>query len=265
MSKVVSIADAVSAISSGQSIGFGGGGLQRKPMALARAIAASALTELNVCSLLGGPEVDLLLGVHKIKQLQFAFVGFDALGLAPHFRHARESGSIRAVEYSEGMMLTALEAAAKKLPFLPTRFGSKTDLMNVPTSPFREFPCPFTGEHLVAVPAITPDVAFIHANVVDRSGNAVIFGDAYVDPLLVRAARKTFVTAERVVDDIRQHTPPRSTFISRLWVEGVIDAPNGGGFTAVYPDYPFNLPELLEYQKRATDDAWFNEFVRRTA
>lgn len=261
----MSMSELVGQIGPGQSVAFGGGGLQRKPMAVAKAIAASKLEGLDLVSYLGGPEVDVLLGMDKGRRLSFAFVGFDAYGLAPNFRQARESGNLEIVEYSEATMLAAFEAGAKRLPFLPTRFGLGTDLMTTPTTPFKTLACPFTGETLLAVPAIVPDVAIIHVNEADRAGNAVIHSDAYGDPLIVRAARKTFLTAERVVDDLPSTHTRRSTFISRLWVAGVVEAPGGAGMTALFPDYRFDLPRILEYQKRATDRSWLQSFVAEAA
>lgn len=259
------MSDLIGQIEPGQSVAFGGGGLQRKPMAAAKAIAASKLEGLDLISYLGGPEVDLLLGLGKGKRLSFAFVGFDAYGLAPNFRQARESGTLEIVEYSEATMLAAFEAGAKRLPFLPTRFGLGTDLMTTPTTPFKVCLCPFTGEELVAVPAIVPDVAIVHVNEADRAGNAVIHSDAYCDPLIARAARKTFVTAERVVEELPSTHTRRSTFISRLWVAGVVEAPGGAGMTALFPDYRFDLPRILEYQKRATDRVWLQSFIAEAA
>jgi len=265
MDKRLTMPELVAEIAPGQCIAFGGGGLQRKPMAAAKAIAASPLTDIPVISFLGGPEVDLLIGLGKVRRLSFAFVGFDAYGLAPNFRRARESGTIEVVEYSEATMLAAFEAGAKRLPFIPTRFGLGTAILNTRTSPLKTFTCPISGETLVAVPALRPDVAIVHVNEADRAGNAIIHGDGFGDPLLVRAAKRTFLTAERVVDRLPRDHHRRSTFISRLWVAGVVEAPRGAGLTVVYPDYGLDLPGVLEFQKRATDRAWLDSFVAEAA
>src|SRR5947209_19689090 len=127
MKKQLSLPEVVGNLAPGTRIAFGGGGIQRKPMAAALAVANSGAADLHVITFLGGPEVDVLVGLGKVKRLEFAFVGFDAYGLAPNFRRARESGAIEVVEYSEGTMLAAFEAAAKGLPFLPTRFGLGTE------------------------------------------------------------------------------------------------------------------------------------------
>lgn len=265
MDKRLSLDELVARIAPGQSIAFGGGGLQRKPMAAVKAIAASALANIPVISFLGGPEVDLLIGLGKVGRLSFAFVGFDAYGLAPNFRRARESGSLEVVEYSEATMLVAFEAGAKRLPFLPTRFGLGTGILATRTASMKPFTCPISGETLVAVPALRPDVAIVHVNEADRAGNAIIHGDGFGDPLLVRAAKQTYLTAERVVDRLPSDHHRRSTFISRMWVAGVVEAPRGGGPTGVYPDYGFDLPRVLEFQKRAADRAWLDRFVAEAA
>lgn len=261
MDKRISMAELVGEIHDGTSLAFGGGGLQRKPMAFARALGCGPATSLDVVSFLGGPETDLLIGLGKVKRLSYAFVGFDAYGLAPNFRRARESGNLEVVEYSEAMTLAAFEAGAKRLPFLPTRFGLSTDLVTTPTGPFKLFDCPISGEKLLAVPALTPDVAVIHVNEADRHGNAVILGDAYADTPIARAAKRTFVTAEKVVDRLSADHSRRATFLSRLWISGVVAAPGGARFTAQYPEYPFDLPEVLDYQAHAMDKGWLAKFA----
>lgn len=260
-SKRIELDQMVASISPDDLIAFGGGGLQRKPVAAAAAIARSDLEALDVASFLGGPEVDLLIGMGKVRRLHYAFVGFDAFGLAPNFRLARQRAEIEAVEYSEGLMMTAYEAAAKRLPFLPTRFGLGTDLVATPTSVLREFSCPLTGEPLIAVPPLAPDIAIVHVNEADEMGNAVIHGDAFADTLLVQAAARVVLTAERIVDRISDARRGRSTFISRLWVTDVVEAPGGGGFSAVFPDYRFDLPRVFDYQKNATDRKWLARHI----
>jgi len=261
MDKRLSLSELVDHVRASRTVALGGGGLQRKPMAAVQAIATSGINDLDIVSFLGGPDVDVLIGLRKVRRLSFAFVGFDAYGLAPNFRRAREAGELDIVEYSEGLMLAAFEAAAKRLPFIPTRFGLGTDVLKTRTSPFKIFACPLTGETLVAVPPLAPDMAIVHVNEADRSGNAIIHSDAFTDVLLVRAARKTFLTAERVVEELPRDQSRRSTFISRLWVEGVVEAPKGAGMTALFPDYRLDLPRLFEYQQHATERAWLERFV----
>ena len=68
-----------------------------------------------------------------------------------------------------------------------------------------------------------------------------------------------------MVDRLPNDHGRRSTFISRLWVHGVIEAPRGAGLSIMYPEYALDLPRVLEYQKRATDTVWLNSFVAEAA
>src|SRR3990172_2377756 len=104
------------------TIGVGGWGSRRKPMSLVRAICRSGLKDLTVVSY-GGPDVGLLCAAGKVRKVVFGFVTLDSIPLEPHFRRARESGAIEAVELDEGMLYWGLYAAGLRLPFLPTRAG----------------------------------------------------------------------------------------------------------------------------------------------
>jgi glutaconate CoA-transferase subunit A len=231
-----------------ETVSFGGNGLARKPMSAAAAIGLSDAPGRKFYSLLGGPEIDLL-------------IGLDALGLAPNFRRAREAGLLAAVESSEYLVLAGLEAAARGVPFLPTQSGLGTDLLRA-GAPFRTFLCPLTGQTLVAAPAINPDLAIIHVNVADVRGNAVIYGDASADFLLARASKRVWVTADAVVEELpRIDRRPHGTFIPRLFVDGVVHSVGGADFTGTFPNYPADFEIALEYQQHATDREWLEKYA----
>jgi hypothetical protein len=102
--------------------------------------------------------------------------------------------------------------------------------------------------------------------VADSQGNALIFGDPFIDPLLVRAAANVWITAEKIVDRLpAMDQRPAATFISRMWVKGVIAAPKGSGFTEVFPERPWDRESAKAYQRRSSDTTWLNEFVEVTA
>lgn len=261
MTTEIALDDITGFIRNGSTVAVGGGGIQRKPMSSIMKVARSDLDQLKLITFLGGPDVDVLIGMGKVDEISYCFVGFDALGLAPNFRAARQAGAIRAVEYSEGTMLAAFEAGARNLPFLPTRFGLDTDLLSTSTCPFKLIECPFTGERLVAVPAIRPDVALIHVNKVDRHGNGLIYGDPFVDTLISRAARKVILTANEIVSEVRDEANFRSTIISRIWVDHYAHAPLGSGMTSLFPEERHDVRSLGEYQRNATDKDWLHRFV----
>lgn len=264
MSKVRTIEAMAAAVPPHALVSFGGGGMVRKPMAAAAALADRG-TPVRLSVFLAGPEVDLLLGTGTVEHLDYAYVGLDALGLSPNFRRAREQEDLPAVEWTEAMYIAGVEAAGHRLPFAPTRSGLGVDLMDLPGHPFRRFACPLTGEELTAVPAVTPDVLFLHANEADREGNVRITGDCFLDPQLARAATTVFVTAERIVERLDAAMTERETTISRLWVTGVAEAPRGCGFTALFPDWPLDHGEAAEYVAHCRDREWLAGHVRALA
>jgi acyl CoA:acetate/3-ketoacid CoA transferase alpha subunit len=246
MNKVTSLKSIGAEILSGDTIALGGGGLVRKPMALVEELIRSEITDLTVVSVLGGPDVDLLLGAGRIKKLIYAYVGFDFLGLAPNFRRAREEKKVEFVECSEYISMAALEAAARGISFMPVRSGLGSDLPAI-NSNLREFVSPFDGQKLIAVKAIQPDVALLHVNYADPTGYGQILGDRFLDPLYARAARKTIISAERIVDTKQIEAHCFDTAILKIWTTKVVEAPGGSGFTSCYPDRPVDLPALQNY------------------
>src|SRR4051794_31798795 len=128
--KSMSLEDFAATIESGMTIGIGGWGSRRKPMALVRALLRTTVKDLTVVSL-GGPDVGVLCGAGKVRRLAYGFVSLDSIPLDPHFRAARESGSIEISEYDEGMFVAGLRAAAQRLSFLPTRAGLASDVLTM--------------------------------------------------------------------------------------------------------------------------------------
>ncbi|HVX55826.1 CoA transferase subunit A [Nocardioides sp.] len=258
--KRMSIEDVVARLEDGMTIGIGGWGSRRKPMAFVRAILRSPLKDLTIVSW-GGPDVGLLAQAGKIRRLVYAFVSLDSIPLEPHFQRARQLGTIPEVtELDEGMFQTGLRAAAQRLPFLPTRAGLGSDVMvNNPslrtvTSPYDD------GETLVAMPALTLDVALLHLNRADPHGNATYLGpDPYFDDLFAMAAARTYVSVEQIVDTagLTIDAPVQRLLLSRMMVDGVVEAPGGAHFTSCVPDYERDERFQRAYVGAAKDgDAW---------
>src|SRR5712691_10645854 len=149
--------DVVSEIEDGMVVGIGGWGSRRKPMSLVRAIARSSLKDLTIVSY-GGPDVGLLCATEKVRRVVFGFVTLDSIPIEPHFRAARQAGSIEVTEYDEGMFYLGLLAAAWRVPFLPTRAGLGSDILRLGAD-IRTVRSPYDdGEELVAMPALPLDV-----------------------------------------------------------------------------------------------------------
>jgi glutaconate CoA-transferase, subunit A len=238
-SSAITTAEVVSQLRSGMTIGIGGWGSRRKPMALVRAICRSTLTGLTVVSY-GGPDVGLLIAAGKVRRVICGFVSLDSIALEPHFRQARQRGEIELTELDEGMFYFGLLAAAHRLPFMPTRAGLGSDVLRV-NPELRTVRSPYAdGEELVAVPALELDAALIHMNRADARGNGQYLGpDPYFDDLFCLAAKRAYMSCERVVPtaELLAAGPQQSLLINRSMRCAVIETPNGAHFTSCVPDY----------------------------
>ncbi len=239
--------DVVAELRDGMTIGIGGWGSRRKPMSLVRAIVRSSLRDLTIVTY-GGPDVGLLCAAGKVKRVAYAFVALDQTTpanphtaiLEPHFRGARQRGEVEDEPYDEGMLLLGLQAAAWRVPFLPTRVGLGSDLfrdnprLRTVRSPYAD------GEELVAAPALHLDAALVHLNRGDERGNGQFIGpDLYFDDLMLGAAERGFLSVERVVEtaELAKEGSLHTLRINRATVTGVIEAPYGAHFTSCEPDY----------------------------
>jgi glutaconate CoA-transferase subunit A len=263
--KVMAAEDVVGEIEDGMTVGIGGWGSRRKPMALVKAILRSDLKDLTVVSY-GGPDVGMLCAAGKATKVVYGFVSLDSIPLEPQFRIARQSGTIEAVELDEGMLQWGLYAAALRLPFLPTRAGLRSDVMRI-NPRLRTVVSPYEdGEELVAMPAIKLDVALVHLNRADARGNTQFLGpDLYFDDLFCMAASLRFVSCERVVatEDFASAGSIHTLRVHRGMVDGVVEAPDGARFTSCVPDYERDETMQAEYAKAAGDPDAYARFMER--
>ena len=248
----------------GMTIGVGGWGSRRKPMSLVRAIVRSKVKDLTIVAY-GGPEIGLLAATGQLKRAVYGFVSLDSIPLEPHFRVARQTGAIEAVEYDEGAFYLGLLAAAHRVPFYPTRAGLGSDMLTMNPA-LRTVRSPYPGpdggegEELVAIPAFELDLALIHMNRADVGGNGQFLGpDLFFDDLFAMAGTRTIMSCERVVateallDDASVHT----LRIPRIFVDGVVEAPRGAHFTECPPDYERDEAFQRLYATTAKDaEAW---------
>ncbi len=252
--------DVVSRLADGMTIGVGGWGSRRKPMALIRAILRSPLRDLTVVSY-GGADVGLLCAAGKVSHLVYGFVSLDSIALEPHFRAATQSGAIRTTALDEGMLQWGLYAASLRLPFLPTRAGLGSDVMRLypdlktVTSPYDD------GEELMAMPALPLDAALVHVHRADAYGNSQILGpDPYFDDLFCRAAADAYVSCEALVptDELTAGDHAlRTLVLHRMDVSGVVETPNGAHFTECPPYYGRDEAFQKAYAQAArTPETW---------
>jgi len=254
LDKRMTAADIVGRLKDGMTIGIGGWGPRRKPMALVREILRSDLKDLTIVAY-GGADVGMLCAAGKVKKLVFAFVSLDAIPLEPWFRKAREAGQLEVLEVDEGMFQWGLKAAAFGLPFLPTRVGLGTDLaalggLKTVRSPYDD------RETLIAMPALKLDAALLHVNRSDWRGNVQLFGpDVYYDEWFAKAAAATYLSCEELVDRMEDHYPDdaKANVFERCFVTGVVEIPCGAHPSSMPPAYGWDMKALKAYADAAKD------------
>ncbi len=248
MNKQMSAADVVSQLEDGMTIGIGGWGPRRKPMAIIREILRSDVKDLTIVAY-GGADVGMLCASGKVKKVVFAFVSLDFIPLEPYFRAARQQGQIETFEVDEGMMLLGLRAASWGMPFMPTQIGLGTDVIKV-NKDLKVIDSPYDDKEWVAMPALKLEVALLHADRADVRGVCQIKGpDMYMDEQMARAADKTFVSVDEIVDTdfFAQGDEARFVFWERSMTTGVVHIPGGAHPTSCSPMYGFDVPHTKEY------------------
>ena len=265
MDKLASAEDALSVIENGMTVGIGGWGPRRKPMALVRALLRSDVRDLTVVAY-GGADVGLLCAAGKVKRVIFAFVSLDFMPLEPAFRQARESGVIEVTEIDEGMLLLGLRAAAWGSPFIPTPVGLGTDVIrNAPD--IKVIDSPYDDKEWVAMPALPLDVALVHATRATASGVCEIESpDHYMDDWFIRAADHSVVSVDEIVEPAHFADPAvaRRVYWERNCVNSVVHQPGGAHPSSSDPLYGFDVAHFKAYGQHIADggyDAWAEAYL----
>ncbi|MCX2754009.1 MULTISPECIES: CoA transferase subunit A [unclassified Gordonia (in: high G+C Gram-positive bacteria)] len=231
--------DVIAELRDGMTIGIGGWGSRRKPMALVRALARSDVKDLTVVTY-GGPDLGLLCAAGKVRRAYYGFVSLDSAPFYdPWFAKARTNGEIEVREMDEGMVKCGLEAAAARVPFLPIRAGLGSDVLNFWEGELKTVTSPYPDadgrtQTLVAMPALKLDAAFVHLDLADAHGNAAYTGvDPYFDDLYCAAAERRYLEADQIVSTevLVKTVPHQRLLLNRMAVDRVVHAPNGAHFT----------------------------------
>jgi glutaconate CoA-transferase, subunit A len=251
--KVVSLHDAIARdVKDGMSLAMGCALESLIPFAASHEIIRQSKKALTLIGPISDVQFDQLIGAGCVKKIVASWVGNVAAGLGHNYRRAVETGIPNSIEIEEHSNFTiglGLQAAAAGLPFLPTRSIRGSDL--AAASQFQAIACPFTGESLLAVRAIRPDVAIFHVQRADRGGNAHIWGNFGVTREAALAATKVILTCEEIVDPEVISSDPNRTIIPGFVVSSVVHTPFGA-----HPS------PTQGYSRR--DDEFYFEYHRET-
>lgn len=218
--RIIGEAEAAGWIESGMTIAIG----QPTPMAIVRQIIRRAVKDLTVVD--AGFSLDMLIAAGCVRKVVSYYAG-GGFGnpVMPSFRRAAERGEIEIWECEEGILCAGFQAAAQALPFLPWRGAVGTSLPEVNTD-LKLFKDPISGETLVAVPPIKPDVTILHAAVADAYGNVQHQGGpGWIDLFMRRAADRTIVQVERIISNEQVRADPWKTTLANA--DAIVRAPFG--------------------------------------
>lgn len=207
---------------------------------------------------------DQMVGMGMVRKMVFSYAGNPGVGLLRRVRDAVENGWPRPLEieeHSHAAMANAYEAGAAGLPFAVFRGYRGAELARVNPN-IRFIACPFTGEKLAAVPALRPDVAFIHAQKADRKGNVLVEGIVGVQKEAVLAAKRAVVTVEEVVEDF-DGLHPNLTILPHWTVSAIAVVPGGAHPSYTHGYYERDNASYLEWDDIAADRGRFRDWMER--
>jgi glutaconate CoA-transferase subunit A len=225
--KVMSLDEASALVPDGASVGIGGSTLSRTPMAMIWALIRARRKDLRCARSITSSEGELLFASGASRHILTSWFSQGIVwGVSRVMRLYTESNRARFEEWSHMAVGLRFRAGAMGVPFLPMRSMIGSDVIaRLPDA--KQFDCPFTGEKLVLVPALNPDVALIHVQRCDAYGNAQIDGLPFMDLDLAMAANRVILTTERVVSNDQIRRAPDQTKIPFLAVDAVIEVPFG--------------------------------------
>jgi glutaconate CoA-transferase subunit A len=262
-SKLTSVKEAVEQyVKNGDYLAVGGFGGVRIPTALLHEVIRQQKKNLGFSGHVATHDCQILSAGECFDRCDAAYiVGLEARGLSTNARRLFESGAIKVTEWSNAALSWRYKAAAMGVPFLPIRSMLGTDTFKY--SAGKEIECPFTGQKLLAVPALFPDVAFIHVHRADIYGNCQIDGILVADDDLAKASKQVIITTEKIIDHEEIRREPGKTIIPFWCVDAVIEVP--------YGSYPGNMPgeyysdeeHLAEWLKTEKNPVEFAAFIRK--
>ncbi len=237
MAEVVELPDAVATlVRDGDSVALEGF-THLIPFAAGHELLRQGRRELELIRMTPDVIYDQMIGAGAARKLVFSYAGNPGVGSLHRIRDAVEHSwpvPLELEEHSHAGMANRYAAGAAAMPCAVMRGYIGTDLES--RTRVERITCPFTGEQLVAVPALNPDVAIVHAQEADRHGNVQLWGIPGVQKEAVLAAKRSLVTVEQIVDELELR--PGGMIIPGWAVDAVALAPGGSR-----PSYTLDITE----------------------
>lgn len=254
MKKVLtSLEEAVRLVHDGDLVTFGGATFHRAPMEFVRELVRQGKKELNLIDREPAMDFDLLIGAGCVAKVRTGMLAFEVFGMAPNFRKKSEKGEIVTKEGACQPIIAGFRAAAMGLPSIPVKGMLGSDLLTISevVGSQMQIQDPFTGETMIAVRAIEPDITVIHAQKADEYGNIRIEGPLYEDVIKAKAAKKVVVTVEELIPNRDIRKMPEATTIPHFIVDAVVETPKGAYPCSCFNYYDAAYDHIKEYLKAA--------------
>lgn len=206
---------------------------------------------------------DQMIGMGCADKLVFSWGGNPGVGSLPRLRDAVEKGwpqPLEIEEHSHAGMANRYVAGASNLPFAVLRGYVGTDLPKV-TDTMAPVTCPFTGEEFMAVPALRPDVAVIHAQQADRNGNVALWGITGIQKEAVLCAHRSIVTVEELVDELEPH--PHQIVLPSVSIRAISVVPGGAHPSYAHGYYPRDNAFYEAWDPISRDRDTFRQWMER--
>ena len=257
-----SLGEAAELVKDGDVVTFGGATFHRAPMEFIREIVRQGKKELNLVDREPAIDFDLLIGAGCVAKVRAGMLAFELFGFAPNFRKKSEAGEIITKEEACQPIIAGFRAAAMGLPSLPVKGMLGSDLLDISEiiGSQMQIEDPFTGEKMIAVRAIEPDIAVLHVQKADKFGNARIEGPLYEDVIKAKAAKIVVVTAEEIVSSDEFRKMPWGTTLPHFIVDAVVHVPKGAYPCSCYGSYETDYKHIEEYVGAANHDR-FDEYL----
>jgi glutaconate CoA-transferase, subunit A len=253
--KVMSLEEAAKLVKDGEHVGIGGCTLSRTPLAMIWALIRARKTLLTVSRSITSTEGDLLFSSGVSKHIITSWFSQGIVwGISKVMRYHIENQLARFDEWSHMSIGLRYRAGAMGIPFMPSRSMIGSDVGKRVGNELRTIVCPFTGQNIVLLPALNPDVALIHVQRCDPYGNAQLDGLQFMDLDMAMAANRVILTTERIISNDQIRRTPDQTRIPFFTVDAVVETPFGAAPHECYGLYEPLFAHLDSYAELSSKD-----------
>jgi glutaconate CoA-transferase, subunit A len=257
--KLITLEQAAALVHPSSMLAIGGMTLYRRPVAFVRALIRRCQqtmqpTDLTLLAFTAGYESDLLVGAGLVSHVRTCYFGLEIFGFAPMFSSRANNGELDIIEETETSLSMGLRAQMASVGFMPGLGWIGTDLPRLRPD-VHTIIDPYSGEELMAFPAIHPDIAVIHALTADMDGNALIGDNKGVDVELSLVADTVILTTEELVPELT-----KADLVAPC-VDAIVLAQKGAAPSSCHPLYPLDAGVILNYTERVSDQDSFDQYM----